>query len=158
MSRKLACHLASIVATIALLSAPPSAVAQHPHEEEVEAVLQRLFDAMRRGDSTAVRLAFHPEARLQSAVVREGSPRLLSAPIDDFVRAVGSPHEEVWDERISGLEIRVDDPLATAWMEYRFHLGEHLSHCGVNAMQLVRGPEGWRILQIVDTRRTECEE
>ena len=123
--------------------------------EGVETI-EQLFDAMRSGDSTAVRAVFHPEARMFSAVVRNGAPELQAGSIDEFVRAVGTPHAEVWDERIDDLEIEVDDPLATAWMDYRFHLGETFSHCGVNAFQFLRTAEGWQVIQITDTRRREC--
>lgn len=131
--------------------------AQDTAAAEVRAVVDRLFDGMRAGDSTVVRAAFHPEARLQSAVLRDGAPAVVSTPIDDFVRAVGTPHDAVWDERLSDLHISVDDPLAQAWMRYEFHLGDRFSHCGVNAMQLVRTSAGWQILQITDTRRPDCD-
>ncbi|HYJ79808.1 MAG TPA: hypothetical protein VEW03_09420 [Longimicrobiaceae bacterium] len=79
--------------------------------------------------------------------------------VDAFVRAVGTPHTETWDERISGLEVRIDGPLATAWMNYTFYLDGRLSHCGVNAFQLARTPTGWKTIQITDTRRREgCPE
>jgi hypothetical protein len=43
--------------------------------------------------------------------------------------------------------------------EYAFYVGERLSHCGVDAFQLFKGPDGWRIFEIADTRRSEgCEE
>ena len=91
-----------------------------------------------------------------SAVLRNGTPELQAGSIDEFVRAVGTPHAEVWDERIDDVEIEVDDPLATAWMDYRFHLGETFSHCGVNAFQFLRTADGWQVIQITDTRRREC--
>lgn len=130
--------------------------AQTPAETEVRQVIDRLFEGMRAGDSTVVRSVFHPDARLQSATLRDGAPVLNTTPIDAFVRAVGSPHAEPWDERIANVEIRVDEPLATAWMDYAFHLGTRFSHCGVNAIQFARGPEGWKIIQVADTRRAEC--
>ena len=138
--------------------AGPGGAAGGAAVEEVRAVVRRLFDGMRAGDSTAVRSAFHPEARLQTTAVANGEPVVRTDAVSDFVRAVGTPHAEVWDERISGLEIQVDEPLATAWMRYRFHLGDRFSHCGVNAMQLLRTSAGWRIFQLVDTRRASCPE
>ena len=139
-----------------LILAPLDLSAQESGEAEVQAVIERLFDGMREGDSSAVRSTLHPEARLQSAVVRDGRPQLVTGSIDDFVRAVGTPHEQVWDERIAGLDIEIDEPLASARMRYRFHLGDAFSHCGVNFMHLVRTDDGWRIVQIIDTRRAEC--
>lgn len=130
--------------------------AQSPGEQEVRAVIDRLFDGMRAGDSTAVRSTLHSEARLVTTSLRDGQTVLRTDPVDGFVRAVGTPHPEVWDERISNVEIRVDEPLATAWMNYSFYAGDQFSHCGVNAFQFFRGPDGWQIIQIADTRRESC--
>lgn len=136
--------------------APAAAPATSPEAVEVRATIDRLFDGMRRGDSTAVRAVFHPEARLVTIGAREGKPVLAGGSVDAFVRAVGTPHDAVWDERISNVEIRVDDNLATAWMDYSFYAGEKFSHCGVNAFQLFRGPEGWKVFHIADTRRRDA--
>jgi hypothetical protein len=146
------------LAVLILLSGPmaPPLAAQMAPEDQVREVIDRLFDGMRRGDSTAVRSVFHPEARLLSTMLQDGTPAMQPGDVDEFVRAVGTPHPEMWDERIDDLEIRIDDPMATAWMTYRFHLGERFSHCGVNAVDLVRGAEGWRVVQIMDTRRRSC--
>lgn len=122
---------------------------------EVRASVAALFDAMRAGDSAAVRRLFHPAARIGSAVERDGVVSARPDTPEGFIRAVGGPREAVWDERIADLRIEVDGPLATAWMEYAFYLGERRNHCGVNAMQLVRMAEGWQILSLIDTRRQE---
>lgn len=150
----------SLLLALALLPAPVAAlVAQAPPpaaEAEVMRVVGQLFDGMRAGDSTAVRAAFHPQATLMSVGVRDDVPVLQTGTtVDAFVRAVGTPHDQVWDERIWNPEVRVDGNLATAWMDYAFYLGDRLSHCGVNAFQLFRGPDGWRVIHIADTRRRE---
>jgi hypothetical protein len=145
-----------LICLLGLAAASPLS-AQTAAEREVRAVVDRLFDGMRGGDSAMVRSVMHPDARLMTTTVRDGEPLLRSDSIDAFVRAVGTPHEQVWDERISDVEIRVDDPLATAWMGYRFHAGEQFSHCGVNAFQFFRTAAGWRIVQIMDTRSQDCD-
>jgi len=126
-------------------------------EQEVKAVVERLFNGMRAADSAAVHAVFHPQARLQTTAVRQGEPVLRTDSIEAFLRAVGTPRTEVWDERVSNLEIRTDGDLATAWMDYAFYLDNRFSHCGVNALQLFRTKDrGWQIIQIIDTRRREC--
>jgi hypothetical protein len=149
-------HLLITAALVVLAgnSLPAQAEAPDP-ETEVAAVVQRLFDGMRSGDGEMVRSVFHPAARLQTAAARDGAPVLQEGDVDDFVRAVGTPREQVWDERIWDLEVRVDGNLATAWMRYAFYVDDRFSHCGVNAMQLFRDGEGWRIVQLIDTRRRE---
>ncbi|MDP9145900.1 MAG: nuclear transport factor 2 family protein [Actinomycetota bacterium] len=137
-----------------LLAGPVAAQAPNPRQE-VEATIQRLFDAMRAGDSAGVRAVFHPAARLGSAVMRDGVVSIRPDDPAGFIRAVGGSREAVWDERIAGLRIEIDGPLASAWMEYAFYLGERRNHCGVNAMQLVRMATGWQIVSLIDTRRQE---
>lgn len=146
-------HALALAAALLTAAAPASAQAADP-EAEVRAVVQRLFDGMRAGDSTMVRSTFHPGARLQTTGTnREGAPMIRVDSIDAFVRAVGTPHEQVWDERISDLVVQVDGNLAQVWMNYTFYAGDRKSHCGVNAAQLFRGPDGWKFIQLADTRR-----
>jgi len=125
--------------------------------QAVRATIDALFDGMRAGDSAAVRAVFHEDARLYTAREPSDSAAVQSTPVDTFVAAVGQPRETVWDERIWDVDIRVDGPLATAWVPYVFYLGNERSHCGVNAVQLVRQEDGWAILQLTDTRRDECD-
>lgn len=143
-----------------LLPSPAALPAQAADSRAaVTAVITRLFDGMRESDSAKVRSAFHADARLGSALVRDGVPSYRPDGVEGFVRAVGTPKATIWDERIRNLRVEVDGPLATAWMDFRFYAGERFSHCGVNAMQLVRGADGWQIVSLIDTRRqpAECE-
>lgn len=148
-----------LIAAIALTAlAPAPARAQATAEDSARAVIVRLFDGMRAGDSAAVRALFAPGARLQTALVRpDGTPVLREDSVDTFVRAVGGPHEFTWDERVDAWHVRIDGPLAVVTVDYSFYAGERFSHCGIDAFQLFRGPEGWKVFQLTDTRRrTGC--
>jgi hypothetical protein len=142
-----------------LAGLPCGAYAQEDEEAAVMAVVEAMFDAMRAGDSTAFRAVLHPSATAASVSVREGEPTLgREASLEGFVQAVGTPHDQVWDERIWDAEVRVDGLLATVWTPYAFYLGDELSHCGVDAFQLFKGEDGWKVFHIADTRRREgCE-
>lgn len=158
MTRLLAPTLAALFLVTAL--ARP-ADAQDPAEDAraVEEVIRGLFDAMRGADSAAARPLFHPETRLARPVEREGAVALEISSVDGFLDAIGGAEPGAWDERITEPRIRVDGDLATAWMEFSFYLRDELSHCGVNAVQLYRTAEGWKIFHVADTRRTEgCPE
>jgi hypothetical protein len=134
----------------------PNALSSDAQKAQVRATIDRLFDAMRQGDSTGVRAVFAEGATLQTVAGTENesgnSLEVRSTPVPGFAEAVGQPREEVWDERIWDVVIRIDGDLAAAWVPYAFYLGPALQHCGVNAMQLVRHPEGWKILHLTDTR------
>lgn len=141
---------------LAAMAMPAPAAAQEGEEAAVMAVVEAMFDAMRAGDSAAMRAVLHPTATGASVSVRESVPELTrEASLDGFVQAVGTPHEGVWDERIWDAEVRVDGNLATAWMKYAFYAGDQFSHCGVDAFQLFKGEDGWKVFHIADTRRRE---
>lgn len=119
-----------------------------------EATVRTLFKAMHDGDSTIASQVFAENATLNSVfTTKTGEQMVKEGDVAGFIDAIGTPHEEVWDERISNLSVKMDGDLAHAWMDYSFYLGSNFSHCGVNAMHLVRKDEEWKILQIVDTRR-----
>ena len=136
---------------------PTSANAQDHAEHEVRAVIDQMFDGMRAGDSTAVRAVFSDGARLVSSGYRpDGDPFMQASTLDGFVSAVGSPHPQVWNEKIWDVQIEVRDNFASAWMEYAFYLDEEFSHCGINHFQFVRHPDGvWRAIALSDTRQRE---
>ena len=147
-----------LLTTLALLLLTPGAYAQPSPEEEVRAAIETLFDGMRAGDSTAVRSVFDASAQIASTGFRNGAPVMGLFPAGRFVNAVGTPHEEIWDERIWDLQIHVRDNLASAWMKFAFFAGDTFSHCGVNSFQLFRSDGGWKIIFLADTRQTEnCE-
>lgn len=126
---------------------------------DVQAAVDRLFTGMRTGDSSLVSQSFTADATLQSvSTTPDGKAKVNKGAIAGFVKAVGTPHKEIWDERIYDLTIQVDGPMATVWAPYKFYLGEKFSHCGVNAFTLIKTETGWKITSITDTRRKdECK-
>jgi putative lumazine-binding protein len=124
-------------------------------EREVLDVVQRLFDAMRAGDSAAARALFEPRTTLQSVASRQGVLTVSEDSVGMFMRAIGTPHAQVYDERIANERVLIDGPYAVAWVDYTFYLGDQKSHCGIDAFQMVRRPAGWRIFGLTDTRRRE---
>ncbi len=123
-------------------------------EREVLQTTQRAFDAMRARDTAALHSVFDSSARIVTTSVRDGTPVARTVSIDAFVTAIGKANEELI-ERIWDPEVRIDDNIATVWAPYDFHVGKKFSHCGVDAIQLVRTAACWKIIQIVDTHRTK---
>jgi hypothetical protein len=127
--------------------APPDSAAR----DSVIATVNRLFDGMRRHDSTLARSAFVPGATMLE--VAPGGDAVSATSVDGFVAAIARPGEP-WIERVFDPEVRIDGTLATYYAYYTFTLGERFLHCGVDAIWLIRTPTGWRISAIADTRRT----
>ncbi|MCL7971144.1 MAG: nuclear transport factor 2 family protein [marine benthic group bacterium] len=137
----------------------PAANAQEA-EDEVMAVVDALFDAMRAADSAAVRELIHPEMeKMASSGARDGVAGVGFTAMDGFVQAVGGAEPGSLDEKIGPSDIRIDDNLATVFTPYAFHYNGNLSHCGVNVFLIAREGEEWMIVGLADTRRRQgCEE
>lgn len=143
----------TLCAVLLAALAPHSLAAQSA--EDAAGVVHQLFDAMRAKDTVAVRAVFHPEARIQSVGRdRDGEMAVRTTAIDTFVGGIGSATVQL-DERIWDVEVRLDGGLATVWARYAFYADGTLSHCGVDAFQLAHTDDGWKILQVADTRQRE---
>ncbi|MBD2716603.1 nuclear transport factor 2 family protein [Microvirga sp. STR05] len=140
-----------------LLLSATGTMAQTPaaETEAVKKTVQTFFDGMRKGDSTLVRSALAPGAVFHTLNTRNGTTQLHAENPSDFVKAVGTAHKDVWDERISFDKVLIDANLASVWTPYEFYLGSTFSHCGYNSFQLVKLAGGWKIAHIIDTRRKE---
>ena len=134
---------------------------QSKSEKAVREVIDQLFDGMRLADSSIVSPLFHADVRMMTSyqnasrevVLKEGS-------LQAFLTAIGTPHPEVWNEKIWNTEVRIDDNLAQVWTDYAFYVDDRFSHCGVDAFQLARDANGvWRIVHLIDTRRKDpCDQ
>lgn len=131
------------------LLTPRGIAAQDGPETEVLGVVTTLFDGMREKDEAKLRSVFHADARLHSA----GSPD-QGTPIEGFIQSVlGNPG--LLDEVTFDEQVLVDGALGVAWTPYNLFVNGDFIHCGVDAFTMVRTSEGWKILQIVDTRVEE---
>ena len=125
-------------------------------ESAIKTVINKMFDGMRKTDSSLIRSAFAPKAILQTiAKTKEGKVFVRSEVVDSFIMAVTRPHKEVYDERITFDLVKVDAELAIAWTPYQFFINEKFSHCGVNSFQLVKIDGQWKIQYLIDTRRRQ---
>jgi ketosteroid isomerase-like protein len=124
---------------------------------DVKKVIVTLFDAIKASDATTARRCFHPDAVLASiGHTKDGSPVFRKEPsADGFVSAIGMAKTELWDERIGAIQVTLDGDLAVATMSYKFYRGSTFSHCGMNAFMLMRTADGWKIINVTDTRRKD---
>ncbi len=127
-------------------------------KEEVMKPINDLFGGMKKGDSSAVHGAFVRTVSLATVSIdTDGKPSIRQeSTLDAFLKAVGTPHPEVWSEMIWDPKIEVDGNLAQAWTPYAFYVGKKFSHCGIDAFQLFKGQDGnWKIFHLADTRQKE---
>ena len=111
---------------------------------------------MRRGGSALVRRTLAPAAVFHGFGGKPGqAPTLEIENINGFLKAVGTPHPQVWDERVAFERVLIDANLASVWAPYAFYLGSTFNHCSYDSFQLVKLADGWKIAHIIGTRRKE---
>ena len=139
-------RLALLVAAL-----PVVARAQDTEQKAVLAVVDKLFDGMRKADTASMRALFIPQARMLS--IRQGQPS--SETIDGWLTSIArKPATTIYDERTWSPEVRVDGAIAQSWMQYAFYVGERLNHCGIDAFDFLKIGAEWKIATIMDTRHT----
>ena len=122
----------------------------------IQQTITKFFDGMRRGDSTMVRRTLAPAAVFHAFGGKPGQAATLEIEsINGFLKAVGTPHSEIWDERVRFERVLIDANLASVWAPYEFYLGSKFSHCGYDSFQLVKLANGWKIAHVIDTRRKD---
>lgn len=140
------------VALAALAEATPAQSTPGP-EAEIVAVVNGVFDGMRKGDSAMVRPLFHAKARMITMDLRTGRPAQIEESAEGLIQSVGRPRTEVFDEQLSNVRVQIDGTLASVWADYKFFRGTTLSHCGIDHFLLVNEGSGWKILELADTRK-----
>lgn len=153
------------LACLLLLLAAPAAGAQHAQhhapaadrsaeERAVLAVIDTTFQAMAAKDSARFVAMADSGARLVLTRQQNGVTVARVIPVDVFAGSIARATNAL-EERVFNPEVRIEDGLATVWVDYDFYVDGRLDHCGKDAFQLVRRQQGWRIVNIADTQRRE---
>ena len=121
------------------------------------AVVNQLFAAMRAKDATAMQSLFLAEGQFVATDRRNGQPARRVFNGESFAKLIIGT-KGLLQERMYKPEVRVNGDLALVWGRYGFYVDERFSHCGLNAFQLLRTTEGWKIVHGASTIEMEgCE-
>jgi hypothetical protein len=145
--------LSLLIALIFSLSFAASAQNIQADSVRIAGIIQDVFDGMRESDTSKMAPYMHPSIKMQSLNVAENGNSVSQLNgASGWLNAVAQNTGKVWNEQVSNLRIISDGAVATAWMDYKFYLGNELSHCGINAFQFVKIDDNWKIIYIIDSR------
>lgn len=84
-----------------------------------------LFDGMMKGDSAMVHRSFHSTLAFSTVTVdsKTNEPVLRTETAEHFLKAVGTPHLEVYNELIWSPKVNIDGNFAQVWVNYAFYRG-----------------------------------
>ena len=145
MRHVLAVLLFTCVPSIGIAQAP----APQPSPADRDAVLaavQKFFDTMASGDIAAGRAGSIPEGRFFA--VRQSAPgvppAVRSFTNQEWYDRMASDKRKL-QERMWNPEVRIHGPIAVVWTAYDFWVDGKFSHCGVDAFNLVKTQDGWKL-------------
>jgi hypothetical protein len=146
--------LFAFAVTPAVAQAPGSLDSAAARRQVLE-VVHRLLHAMEVRDTALLSSLFVPGARLLGMRPTKSGMVLQALTVPQFAAFVANDRRDRWVERLHATEVQIDGTLATVWARYDFRFGDRFSHCGTDAFQLLRTEEGWKIVSLADTYRTE---
>ncbi|HZY40273.1 MAG TPA: hypothetical protein VFE53_26650 [Mucilaginibacter sp.] len=128
--------------------------AQQTATDSIKQTINTLLDAIRKGDSTlSISVLSKGMIKQRISNDKNGKAILSTKYAGDLVKAIGTPHAVVYDERIVYDVIKIDGDLACVWAPYKFYFGDQFSYCGVDVFQLMRTADGWKVIYVMDTER-----
>jgi hypothetical protein len=137
-----------------LAAATPSSTAGQSAEQQVVAVAEALFDAMRSKDVATLRRLMLPEARLVAIDETREPPSVTWSDREQFIERIAGMEVEIL-ERMWSPTVAIDGNMATLWAPYDFHRAGTFSHCGTDALHMVQIGDAWTIAHITYNRRLE---
>lgn len=138
-----------IFAALVVLMLPVAALAQAPVASTADAdraailaTVQKFFDTMADRDVEGARQVLVPEGRFFVPVPGRETMRTFTNQeyLERLPRQKADVRERFWDPVVN-----VHGPIAVVWTPYDFWSGGKFSHCGVDAFNLVKTANGWKI-------------
>jgi hypothetical protein len=130
---------------------------QNLEKEKLQSVIKTFFEGFHNKDSLVIASVIDSKFDLNSTSFKGDDGVLRNINGDNFVSAIVSrPDSPVWKEKLLSVNIKIDGPLANVWVDYEFWMDDKLSHCGVNSIHLLKKKSGWKIFNITDSRRINC--
>ena len=149
----------NILLTIALAVCGTIA-AQDTEKAAVQNAIESFFVSFHQQDTLALKKSAADVVTMQTISTDSlGNTEVHTMPYADFITRIANiPKTTKFQEKLTSFTIQVDGEMATAWTPYEFWIDDAFHHCGVNSFQLVKFGEVWKIVYLIDTRRTgDCQ-
>ena len=130
-----------------------------PQDAEKAAVLetvQAFFDTMTAGDVEGARRILQPQGRFHAMRMRDGKPDVRTFTNEEYFAQLQASKQKM-RERMWSPDVRIRGLIATVWTPYDFWIDGKFSHCGIDAFDLIKTEEGWKLAGGVYTLETKCE-
>jgi hypothetical protein len=142
--------------TIVFALGASAAEAQGPADRDaVLKAVQTFIDTMTARDVEGARTILVPQGRFHVMDMSKPKSEPRSFSNEEYFAQLQAS-KQTMRERIWNPEVRVHGPIATMWAPYDFWIDGKLSHCGVDAFDLIKTSEGWKIAGGTYTIESGC--
>lgn len=141
------------VSGIALAQGQPAPAAER---DAVLKTVQAFFDTMAAKDVEGARRALMPQGAFHAIRERDGKPVIRPFTNEEYLKDLAGT-KQVLRERMWNPEVRVRGAIASVWTPYDFWIDGKFSHCGVDAFDLIKTDEGWKIAGGAYTVEAKCD-
>jgi hypothetical protein len=146
-----------LIAVLLLFAIVPRSRAQSDDDREaVLKVVAIFFDTMTARDAEGARRIMVPDGRFYAMEMRKPTTDPQSFTNEEYFgrlqRGKQTNRERIWNP-----EVRVHGLIATVWAPYDFWTDGTFSHCGVDAFNLIKTADGWKISGGAFTMESKCE-
>ena len=127
-------------------------------EKDVLKPIHLLFEGMEKADTALISKAFDPAVKMITGYTnKDGEEVIHEGSYEKFLATIANKKKDSpnWIEKLYNTEVKIDGNIAQVWTEYSFYVGDQFVHCGVDAFQLVKRGDEWKIIHLMDTRRKE---
>jgi len=146
--------LLSLLVSISLIGG------QGPAAQERDAVMktvQAFFDTMTASDVEGARQVLQPQGRFHAMSMKDGKPEVRAFSNEEYFAILQENAKQKRQERIWNPDVRINGLIATMIAPYDFWIDGKFSHCGVDAFDLIKTEQGWKIAGGVYTVESRCE-
>lgn len=145
------------ITAVLLLLLSSSAFAQSSSDrDDVLKAVQVFFDTMTARDVEGARKILQPQGRFHATRMRDGKPDIRAFSNEEYFADLQAAKTKM-QERIWNQEVRIRGTIATVWAPYDFWIDGKFSHCGIDAFDLIKTEEGWKLAGGVYTLESKCD-
>ena len=149
-------RILAILATALMIGAIAQAQSAAGEREAVLKVMQAFFDTMAAKDIDGARKILQPQGRFHAMRVRDGKPDVRAFSNEEYFADLKAS-KQAMRERMWNPEVRIHGLIASVWAPYDFWVDGKFSHCGIDAFDLIKTEEGWKIAGGSYTIESKCE-
>jgi hypothetical protein len=117
-------------------------------KNNVTAVVNRFFEALEKKDTVLYSSLVMRNAQIWVTRKHNDTLQTPMRSFADDMKQLPSFKETLYEKPIS-YQVNLHRNIAIVWAPYTFHLGNKLTHCGIDVFTLLKTTGGWKIVSAV---------